>query len=152
MACGFHLRGPVELSPALKETRIEGIAEFSQLGVELKKALINGGAKVLPSSAKTSLSTITISDEKYVKRVLSVDSQGRASEYGLVYSFKFNVTGEKKNVMVDTQKIEVIRDYRFNPNSVLAMDTEEAKIRSDMIKFAVNQLIRRVNATLSPKT
>ena len=39
LGCGFHLRGPMELPTAIKETRIEGIAEFSPLGVELKKIL-----------------------------------------------------------------------------------------------------------------
>jgi LPS-assembly lipoprotein len=152
VACGFHLRGPIELPPALKETRIKGVAEFAPLSLELKKVLTNAGAKVLPASSKSSLSTITISSELYERRVLSVDSQGRAAEYGLIYSYYFEVSDDKGKVIVPSQKIELVRDYRFDPNSVLAKDTEEAKIRSDMINFSVRQLIRRVDATLKPKT
>ena len=151
VACGFHLRGPVELPPALKETRIMGIAEFAPLSLELKKVLTNAGAKVLPRTAKTSLSTITISNELYERRVLSVDAQGRAAEYGLIYSFYFEVTGDAGKILVPSQKIELVRDYRFDPNNVLAKDAEEAKIHTDMIDFAVRQLIRRVDATLKTK-
>lgn len=151
LACGFHLRGPVELPAVLKETRIVGVAEFAPLSLQLKKVLTNAGAKVLPAATKITASTITISNELYEKRVLSVDSQGRASEYGLVYSFYFEVSGEAGKILVPSQKIELIRDYRFDPNSVLAKDAEEAKIHADMIDFAVHQLIRRVDATLKSK-
>jgi LPS-assembly lipoprotein len=151
IACGFHLRGPLELPPALKETRIAGVAAFAPLTLELKKVLTNAGAKVVSPSSKTFLSTITISNESYERRVLSVDSQGRAAEYGLVYSFYFEVSDDKGKVLVPSQKIELVRDYRFDPNNVLAKDAEEAKIHSDMISFAVRQLIRRVDATLKPK-
>ena len=152
IACGFHLRGPVELPAALKETRIAGIAEFAPLSLELKKVLTNAGAKVLPASAKSSLSIITIRNEQYERRVLSVDSQGRAAEYGLIYSFSFEVSGDAGKILVASQKIELTRDYRFDPNNVLAKDTEEAKIRTEMIGFGVRQLIRRVNATLKSKS
>lgn len=150
-ACGFHLRGPVDVPVALKETRITGIAEFAPLRLELKKVLTNAGSKVLPESAKAS-STITISNEQYTRRVLSVDAQGRVAEYGLVYSFEFQVSDEAGKPLVPSQKIELTRDYRFDPNAVLAKDTEEAQIRTDMISFAVRQLIRRIDAALKPKS
>jgi LPS-assembly lipoprotein len=152
VACGFHLRGPVQLPPALKETRIVGVAEYAALNLQLKKLLTNAGAKVLPASSKVAPSTISISNEVYEKRVLSVDSQGRASEYGLLYAFHFEVSDEAGKVLVAAQKIELVRDYRFDPNTVLAMDSQEAKIKADMIDYAARQLIRRVDATLKPKT
>lgn len=135
---------------ALKETRIVGVAEFAPLGLQLKKALTSAGSTVLPVSAKTS-STITISKELYNRRVLSVDAQGRVAEYDLTYSFEFNVTDEAGVVLVPNQKIELNRDYRFDPNNVLAKDAEEAQIRTDMIIFAVRQLMRRIDASLKRK-
>lgn len=149
-ACGFHLRGPTELPPVLKETRISGIAEYSPLTVELKKVLTNAGAIVLPASAK-SPSTIAISNEQYIRRVISVDAQGRAAEYGLIYRFDFQVNDESGQALMPNQKIELNRDFRFDPNAVLAKDAEEKQIRADMVRFAVQQLIRRVDAALKQK-
>ena len=151
LACGFHLRGAVELPPALKETRIVGVAEFAPLRLELKKVLTNAGAKVLPATATVSLSTITISNELYNRRALSVDSQGRVAEYGLMYSFNFQVSDAAGKALVASQKIELNRNYRFDPNAVLAKDTEETQLRADMTNFAVRQLMRRIDAALKSK-
>lgn len=149
-ACGFHLRGAVDVPAALKETRIVGTAEFAPLTLELKKVLTNAGSTVLAATAAAS-STITISNELYNRRVLSVDAQGRVAEYALVYSFYFQVSDAGGAIMVPRQKIELNRDYRFDPNNVLAKDREEAQIRTDMIRFAVRQLMRRIDATLRKK-
>ena len=149
-ACGFHLRGAVEVPAALKETRIVGIAEFSALGLQLKKVLTSAGSTVLAANAK-SASTLTISNELYDRRVLSVDAQGRVAEYELMYSFNFQVTDLAGAMLVPGQKIELSRDFRFDPNNVLAKDAEEKQIRADMIDFAVRQLMRRIDAHLKRK-
>lgn len=149
-ACGFHLRTPVQVPESLKQTRIVGVPEFAPLSLQLKKALTSAGSVVFPATAK-SASTITISDELYNRRVLSVDAQGRVAEYELTYSFNFNVSDETGALLVPGQKIELIRDYRFDPNNVLAKDAEEAQIRKDMIKFAVRQMMRRIYANLKRK-
>ena len=149
--CGFHLRGAVEVPPSLKEIRVVGIAEYSPLSLELKKVLTSAGSTVLPATAKAS-STIAISNEIFKRRVLSVDAQGRVAEYELMYTFNFTVTGEGDAPMVPTQQIELLRDYRFDPNNVLAKDAEEAQIRSDMISFAVRQIMRRIDAALKQKS
>jgi len=149
--CGFHLRGAVEVPATLKETRIVGIADYSPLSLELKKVLISSGSKVLPATAKTT-STIMISNEVFKRRVLSVDAQGRVAEYELIYSFNFRIDGEGETILVPSQQIELNRDYRFDPNNVLAKDAEEAQIRKDMISFAVRQLMRRVEAAIKQKS
>jgi LPS-assembly lipoprotein len=150
-ACGFHLRQPVPVPTVLKETRIIGVAEFAPLSLQLKKVLTSAGSNVLAATAKAA-STINISNEQYTRRVLSVDAQGRVAEYELNYSFSFNVSDAAGALLVQTQKIELSRDYRFDPNNVLAKDTEEAQIRKDMIDFAVRQLMRRIDAQFKRKT
>lgn len=150
VACGFHLRGSVEVPATLKETRIVGVAQFAPLALELKKVLTNAGSRVLAAAAPAS-STITISNERYDRRVLSVDAQGRVAEYALIYSFYFRVSDAGDKVIVPDQKIQLTRNYRFDPNNVLAKDAEEAQIRSEMISFAVRQLMRRVDAVFRKK-
>jgi len=149
-ACGFHLRGPVELPPALQTVRIVGSAEYAPLTLELKRILSNAGARVVPAET-VGVSTITISNESYTRRVLSVDAQGRAAEYGLNYSFSFQFSDAGGEILVPSQGLEVARDFRFDPDAVLAKDTEEKQLRKEMIDLAVRQLVRRVDAILNAK-
>jgi LPS-assembly lipoprotein len=149
-ACGFHLRGAVAIPAVLKETRIVGVAEYAPLALELKRVLVNAGAKVLPAKAKAA-ATIVISQDNYKRRVLSVDAQGRAAEYGLVYTLSFQVNDAAGKPIVSNQTIELNRDFRFDPNAVLAKESEEQQIRADMIRMAVHQMMRRVDAALKQK-
>lgn len=149
-ACGFHLRQPVPVPAELKETRIAGIAEFAPLTLQMKKVLTSAGSTVLPATAKAA-STISISNERYDRRVLSVDAQGRVAEYELSYSFSFNVTDAAGKQLVPGQKIQLLRDFRFDPNNVLAKDAEETQIKTEMIDFAVRQMMRRIDASFRRK-
>jgi len=140
------MRGSVEAPEILKEIHIAGIAEYSELNQELRKVLQRSGTKFL-DSPEEALSVISVQGEGFNKRVLSVDAQGRAAEYELIYKFSFRVTSDTKE-LVPLQKIEIIRDYRFDPNNVLAKDAEEAQIRKEMIKFSVRQMMRRIETHL----
>ena len=146
-ACGFRLRGAVEVPPELKVVYISGVGEFAPLTQELKKVLQRSGTRVLSSQADAQ-SIISIANENLRKRVLSVDTQGRAAEYELIYSFLFDVKKADGEVIVPQQKIDLSRDFRFDPNNVLAKDAEEVQIRKDMISFAVRQMMRRIDSHL----
>lgn len=146
-ACGFRLRGAIELPPAMQETRIIGMAEFAPLNIQLRRLLSSAGAKVVAAGASAS-ATLIISGEDFRKRVLSVDSQGRAAEYELSYRFSFELTAADNKVLVPRQSVELVRDYRFDPDNVLAIDAEEARIREEMYRFAANQTMRRITAVL----
>ena len=149
-ACGFRLRGSVEVPDVLQQTHISGLAEFSDLNQALKRVLQRSGSEVLrgPENAK---SIITISGENFHRRVLSVDAVGQASEYELHYKYNFSIKSADGEVIVPNQPISVTRDYQFDPNNILAKDAEEAQIRADMVKFSVRQMMRRVNSQLKSK-
>ena len=148
--CGFRLRGAVELPPALKETRIVGIAEFSPLAIEFKRVLAQAGSAVRGSKDATS-SAIVINGGNFTRRVLSVDAQGRVAEYEIKYTYTFKILGKENEELIPLQKIELTRDYRFDPGNVLAKDTEETQLRNEMIRFSVSQAMRRINAMLRNK-
>lgn len=148
----------------LKQVHITGIAEYAELYLELKRVLQRSGSQLSarPESAK---SVINISGEEFRKRVLSVDAQGRAAEYELDYRFTFSVhtnevkqenTTDKsvsdKKILVPAQQINLTRDFRFDPNNILATDAQERQIRLEMVRFAVQQVIRRIRSHLKHTT
>lgn len=139
------MRSAADVPAELKVVHIAGIGEFAPLSQELKKVLQRSGTQVLRSAADAQ-SVINIIDEKYRRRVLSVDAQGRAAEYELIYSFRFDVKNIGGEVIVPSQKIELLRDFRFDPSNVLAADAEEGQIRKDMNSMAVRQMMRRIES------
>ncbi len=147
VGCGFRLRGSVNVPPELKAVHIAGIAEYAQLAQELKKVLQRSDSQVF-STASAATSIITISNEGFKRRVLTVDAQGRAAEYELKYQFTFQITKRDAEIMVVSQDIELTRDYRFDPENVLATDAEEEQIRREMVQFSVRQMMRRVESQL----
>jgi len=146
-ACGFRMRGSVAVPDVLQQTHITGIAEFSELNQELERVLQRAGSEIR-SRAENANSIITIQGERFWRRVLSVDAIGRASEYELHYSYSFSITNVDNELIIPNQSVSVTRDYKFDPNNVLAKDAEEKQIRTDMIKFSVRQMMRRIDSQL----
>ncbi len=167
ISCGFRLRGGGEVPAELKSVHIAGIAEYEILNQELKRALQRAGSIVtnIPGDAQ---SIINISGEETKKRVLSVDTQGRAAEYELNYRFSFSVTANNsagvesesnpgnaaekspdQTVLVPFQQIKLTRDFRFDPNNVLATGAVEKQLQSELVRFAVRQMLRRIQSHLN---
>ncbi len=150
ISCGFRLRGAIDIPPELKEARIEGAAEFSALYLEFKKVLTRAGTRLIRAK-ESATSSIIIRGEAFKRRVLTLDAQGRVAEYELNYRFYFKIITAENVELVPEQKIDITRDYRFDPDSVLAKDAEEAQIRKEMVSFSVRQAMRRINAILKSK-
>ena len=160
MSCGFRLRGSVELPAEFKSVHITGVAEYADLYQELKRGLQRSGTQITVNPDEA-LSVITIAGEQTRKRVLSVDSLGRAAEYELNYHFTFTVhanetkqeeVNEKSvsgtKILVPSQQIKLSRDFRFDPDNVLATDAQEKQKQLELVKFAVQQVLRRIQSHL----
>lgn len=158
-SCGFRLRGDVEVPPQLQNVAITGVAQYADLYQELKRVLQRSGSEV-STNRSLAKAVIVISAAETRKRVLSVDTQGRAAEYELNYRFFFSVVENTSNTEIDAQqpgqekilvpqqKLELTRDFRFDPNNVLATDAEEKQIRLELVQFAVRQMMRRIRSHL----
>jgi len=153
VACGFHLRGAVVLPPQMERTQLVGIDARSALAEEIRTALENAGARVVEVDATAQL---VISGEREARRLLSVGSTGRASEYELTYQFSYELrapaqdkTGEAITVvLLPQQTMSLNRDYSFDPDNVLGKGEEEALLLREMRAFAVRQMLLRLRAGL----
>ena len=154
ISCGFHLRGNQDISAVLPEVHIVGVNKHSQLGRELITALTDAKANVLDDSDIL----LNITRNQTSKRVLSVDSAGRANQYELSYQLSFSLVKKVKDQeskskqklvnLIAAQTINEKREYLFDANLVLAKADEENKLNSDMRQAAIRQLIRRLQFSL----
>lgn len=155
-SCGFHLRGNQDLSSVLPEVQIQGTSIHSDLGRELNNTLTNAKVSVLDESNVL----LSITKDSFSKRVLSLDSAGRANQYELNYQLSFSLvkkikSGSEDKItvkdLVPLQTITQKREYLFDSNLVLAKADEEAQLNNDMRKAAMLQLVRRLMFSMKSK-
>lgn len=149
--CGFHLRTAVPLPPQMETTLVQGTAPLGELGRAIQRALDGAGSKIT-SSRDDATAVLVIQRDEVQRRVLSVDSSGKVNQYELTYYLRFALQARDGAVLLPAQSISLQRSYTFDPNNVLSKGNEETELRQDMIRFAVRQMMRRIEIGLQRRT
>ena len=92
-SCGFHLRGSQDFSKILPEVNVSGVDKYNELGRELLRSLAAANVNVFDESSVI----LNVTNDTFSKRVLSVDSAGRANQYELRYDVSFTLVNTVKN-------------------------------------------------------
>ncbi|MFT7414402.1 MAG: LPS-assembly lipoprotein [Methylophagaceae bacterium] len=143
--CGFQLRGAVPLPDSLKLMYVQGINVQQGLGLTLKRGLKQNGVIVVDDYEKDS-AVLTVLENKFERRVLSVGNNAKVSEYGLYNTLKFKVTDGQGKLIIEPQQLEAIRDYQFDQTQVLSSDGQETILREQLNQQLVQSLLRRLSA------
>ena len=150
-ACGWRLRGSLELPDSVSHISLQGVARYSELGIAIHSAFDGTNSKLVsdPGQAKAML---TILSNRADRRVIATDGSGRASEYEVAYTLQFKLTDRAGAELIGEQTIRAKREYRFDPSNVLASDSELARLEKEMIRTGVQQMLRRIDAYMRKKT
>ncbi len=142
--CGFHLRGAMPLPGAMERVYLD-MPSNSPLRYELQSLLLGAGGEVVEQkSAATSL--LVVQSATIRSRTLSLDTLGRASEYGLTLSVKYRLQAEDGTIAGEPLSSRVERDFRFDPDNVLAQGTEREQVERQMYRVAARQMMRRLRS------
>lgn len=164
MSCGFHLRGAADLSAVIPDVQLRGMMKHDVLTHNLTEALSQAKVNVLDEAKLV----LDIKATGFSKRVLSIDSAGRANQYELSYQLSFALlekiesehrVSEKSVQNSKIRLVEIIplqtitekREYVFDSNIILAKADEENRLKADMKQAALLQLIRRLTYSLKSK-
>lgn len=145
-ACGFHLRGSVQLPPELGELTLVDAKPATDVAPELRRALQGQGVRLMEAAPLR----LQLAAEHYGKRVLSVDAAGRAQEYGLSYMVRFSLLAADGVAWLPEETVTLTRDLRFDAAAVLATGNEEAQLKGEMRRDAVLQILRRLQYAKPP--
>lgn len=148
VSCGFHLRGTgkYEMAPSLATLRV--MVEGNQLQndpllVAMKNVLrAQTDAQI---EDKGDAPVLMLYGERTDNQVLSVSSIGKVDEYLLKYEVSFRLIGKDNRPLAEPQTVRLQRDYTFDRFNVLAKETEEMNLRSEMRRDAVQQILRRLS-------
>jgi LPS-assembly lipoprotein len=138
--CGFHLRGSVQLPPALAMMAVVDAVPATEVAPVLRRALLAEDVRV----EKGAPVVLQLHAASFAKRVLSVDSVGRVQEYGLSYTLRFSLRGPESVVWLPEESIVLSRDLRFDSTAVLGTAEEEFQLKEEMRRDAVLQILRRL--------
>lgn len=146
-ACGFHLRGQVDLPYSLRILAVDSNALNYASRKQLKQALESNGV-VISEDAQYRL---VLLGEDADKRTLSVTSSAKTAEYELHQSLRFVLRNSEGADLMLPQTIESFRTQIYDAEAVIGKAEEEEQIRRDMQTDNIGKLLRRLKA-LKPET
>jgi LPS-assembly lipoprotein len=147
-ACGYHLRGALELPAGLKNVYLEGGSP--QLREQFTRAMQISSVP-LASSPETAGLIVKIFGEDSQRRVLSLNSQGAANDWELGYRFDFELADSNNKVLMAREPVEIKREYYNDQLAVIAQGNEETVIRNEMYQQAVRSIVNRARTLLEAK-
>jgi LPS-assembly lipoprotein len=145
-ACGYHLGRAVDLPDEMKIVYFQG-ASPNLLG-GANQVFRSSDGRLAGSPAEAGV-IVNVFNEEMLRRSLSLSSGGKAIEYELSYHLDFELLDGLGQVLMPRQEIQVIRDYFNVQEQVIGKANEEAIIREEMYKEAVQTIVRRARVTFN---
>lgn len=144
-ACGFHLRGAVDVPESLRNVYVTGENPRSPIVMSLQRSMRASGVE-LSSSAATAPYTVYISNEREEKRSISVDEQAAAAEFQLRHYISFELRDPQGSPLVGPDQLISERVFVNDITNVVGKRDEERLIREEMRHQLAGQIMRRYQA------
>ncbi len=150
-ACGFHLRGDLDLPPELARVQVTGADR--ELVESVSAALARVGAIVVDSASasftdSTDSTHLAVRAAPLERAVLTTDANGRATAYTFSYTVFYTVTvsgsdGDGESAR-PTQSVSLQRSFDYAPTQQLQSEQEELFLASEMRREAAARIVRRL--------
>ena len=147
--CGFHLRGAGSSNLPYKAMYI-ALPDTAEVNIWLQRYIKASGSTQIVEDAKSADAIFQQTSDSRQKIILSVNAQGRVSEYRLQLTYTFRVVNQKGQILVPSNEVSLTRDISFSDSNILAKDLEEGLLWRDMNNDLVNQIMRRLSI-IKPK-
>lgn len=144
-ACGYHLRGALDLPTNMKNVYVEGGS--GPLLEQFKQAMKSSSAR-FSNSRKEAGIVIKIFNETFNRRVLSLSTRGKSNEFELEYRLDYEFANAGDATLMERQSVEIRREYYNDQQYIIAKDNEEAGIRNEMYQQAVQTIVNRARVVL----
>ena len=145
-ACGFHLRGALDMPSGFKNVYLEGGSE--KFRDQFKRVMETSSVQVTNSPANAGL-IVHIFNEENKRQILSLSSGGAANEFELDYSVEYEILDANNKVLLARESFDTKREYFNNQQAVIAKDNEEMTIRDEMYQQAVRGIVNRARVALA---
>ena len=146
-ACGYHLRGALQLPEAMKKIYVSGASAELSAAIAYTFRSASGELVATPAEAGMILNVIK---EDYQRRTISLSNEGYSNEYELIYRLTFDLLDKNGDELVTKQTVESSKSYYNEQSSdtLISKDNEEAMLREELYTQAVRSVVERARAAL----
>lgn len=145
-ACGFHLRGTVELPAAMVSTYVDG-ERYPDLARSLRDQLQASNVRLVESVVNAT-ARIHLINETRTRRILSVDVNGQANAYELIYQVSFEVLDTEGKTLLPLQTLSRSRDLNVSGGNLLGKSSEEQQIYDSLLLAMASAILQRIQYRL----
>jgi LPS-assembly lipoprotein len=142
--CGFQLKQSSTLPASFGPVSIDGISKFSTFYKTVRNTLRQSSIKIVEAGESNHTIHITPSRER---KVLSVNTRGKVSEYELIQRVTYRVTSTGSTLVAPTT-LSRTTFYTVSNSEVLSDTTEEEDIYDRLEQQLVNQMFDQISAAL----
>lgn len=144
-ACGFHLRGMVDMPSWLKNVAIITEDAHRDLLPLLKDQLQAYNIAVSATPAQADYWLI-IEKDNYQQQITNIAASTAPRQYLLLYSLQFSLRTKQGKALISSAMVSVTRQLTVNNDRILGSNSEEALMASEMRRDAVMQVINRLSS------
>jgi len=138
-ACGWQFRGAV--TPLMLDTLSLKGAE-ARTRYDIESALLNRNVLVADAAPMT----LQLSRERWWKRTVMVDNQGRAVGIELRYEIYWQLLDQQSAPLTKRREVRLTRIYQVDPTNALATSDEDQLTREIMRRDAAELLMQQLTA------
>ena len=143
-ACGFHLRGLIDIPKWLTNVAIISNDGSKELASILKSQLEGYKIDVNPDPA-TANYWLIIDKTNFQQQIVSIGASTNPRQYQLILTIEFMLQTAKGQIIKPLRVVSVSRQLTVNNDRILGSNEEEAVLISEMRKEAVIQIINRLS-------
>lgn len=141
-ACGFHLRGVVELPEDMRNIYVD--TKDGNLMRELNALLGDGGGTVVTASDDADV-ILKVGPGLFDRRVLSFDPDtGKELEIEISYALPYSARRPDGETLQQRRVLTLQRNYIFDSSALLGTTRQESTLREEMQRDAVQQILRQL--------
>lgn len=146
-ACGYHLRGHIDLPERAKVVYLEGVDRGQVFGQQLTELLGFAGATITYDRNQAG-SVLHVMRAQHERRQISLSRAGKANAFELIYRMDYQVVTPKGEVLLAPQELELSRQYFVDQQFPLGQSEQESALRAEMEQEAAQTLLRRLRSTI----
>jgi LPS-assembly lipoprotein len=147
-ACSFHLRGQAGMP--FNTLYLDAANPATPFIKELSRDLESNKVRIVDSAEQADM-VLHIVFETFDKQILSLTSSGRVNEFQLFYRVSARAYDLNKRDWIPAEEFVMHRNYRYENNTVAAMEAEETLLYQSMRSDMAQQIVRRLSrAQLQP--
>jgi LPS-assembly lipoprotein len=146
--CGYRLAGKADLDPVFENSHVTFAAGGQLIAQLVEEQLQANDVNIVELDEASAI--INILYERRTREILSLDEQGRVSEYELIMQIGLNVVDAEGKVLINNQDFRLSRDFFFEIQEVLG--NEERVIYDELRQDISRLIIYRLQAVSTPET